>query len=302
MWGIPWYAFALVAAVLIAVITLLEKKELKTEHSLEYVVVLSIFNVVIAAFLWPWVEFQVSFSVLGLMYVASIFGSLALWFVAKALRHLDVSVVSPQTMLSVVFSILFAFIFLGETITSIQGLGILILLGGSLLLTREAMHNAAFAPYAALGNIKKQGGGNRIPHFYQYLVLAAMVFYGASTVIDKTVLNQVSVFTFIFFINVFLAINHLIIYGIVHRGYQNLPRGLDRAGWMIVVIAIITILARVATAEALALASVSLVTPLKKISSAVSTLVGGKIFKEKGVLLRTLVAVVMLVGVWLVVK
>ena len=299
--GWPWYIYGLIAALLIAAITVMEKQELKHEHSLEYVVVLSVFNLVIAMFLWPWVEFNLSFSVLGLMYVASILGSLALWFVAKALRHLDISVVSPQQMLSVVFALLFAFIFLGERITGIQWMGVLILIGGSLLLTREAMHSTVFAHYAALSHTKKQGNNNT-PRVYQLLMLAAMIFYGASTVIDKSVLNQIDVFTFIFFINIFLAINHLIIYGIVHRGYKDLPHGLDKAGWLIVLIAVMTILARLTAAEALALASVSLVTPLKKISSAISTLIGGKIFKEKGVLLRTLVSIVMLVGVWLLVK
>lgn len=299
--GLPWYVFALVAAVLIAAITVMEKQELKKEHSLEYVVILSVFSFAVAMFLWPWVKFEVPFNILGLIYAASILGSLALWFIAKALRHLDISVVSPQQMLSVAFALLFAFIFLGEKITGIQGLGILILLAGSLFLTREAMHNTAFAHYAALSHTKKQPGKHAL-HFYQLLVVAAMIFYGASTVIDKFVLGQVSVVTFIFYISIFLAVNHLIIYGIVHRGYKDLPKGLNRAGWLMIIIAVVALFARLAAAEALALASVSLVTPVKKLSSAISTLIGGKMFKEKGVLIRTVVAIVMIVGVWLVVK
>lgn len=296
----PWYVYGLIAALLIAVITLLEKKELKREHSLEYVVVLSIFNLVVAAFLWPWVDFSISGTMLLWLFGASIFGSLSLWFVAKALRHLDVSVVSPQMTLSVMFALFFAFIFLGETVSATQGIGILILLGGSLVLTREMLHASPFANHAALGHIKKQK--TRSSHFYQILIFAAMALLGASTVIDKFVLGNISVFTFTFFIHIFLAVNHLIIYGVVHKGFKDLPKGVDRAGWLMVIIAVLTLFSRLALAEALAIASVALVIPLKRTSSIITTVLGGKLFHERGVTIRTIVAIIMVVGVWLVVK
>lgn len=300
MWGIPWYIFALVAAVLIAITTLIEKKELKTEHSLEYVVVLSVFNVIIATFFWPWVNFDIAPITLVWMYGASILGALSLWFVAKALRHLDISVVSPQLTLSVVFALLLAFLFLGETVNQVQAVGIMILLGGSLLLTREALHNTTFGHHVIFGHRVKEPA--KAVHLYQILIVAAMAFLGASTVIDKFVLGSVSVFDFIFFIHIFLALNHLVIYGIVHRGFKNLFVDINRAGWIMVIVAFITILSRVAAAEALALASVALVIPIKRMSSVISTIVGGKMFKEKGLLLRGVISLLMIVGVWLVVK
>lgn len=300
MWGIPWYVFALIAAVLVAATTLLEKRELKTEHSLEYVVVLSVFNLILAAFLWPWVNFSLAPMTLLWMYGASVLGALSLWFTAKALRHLDVSVVSPQLTLNVVFALLFAFLFLGETVSTIQAIGIAVLLGGSLMLTREALHNTTFGHHAIFGHRKAETSKN--VHFYQLLVVAAMAFLGASTVVDKFVLESVSVFDFIFYIHIFLAFNHLVIYGIVHKGYQNLFVDLNRAGWVFVVVAIITILSRLAGAQALALAEVALVVPLKRVSSVISTLIGGKMFQEKGILLRTLISVAMIIGVWLVAR
>jgi len=298
--GWPWYVYGLIAALLIAVITLLEKKELKREHSLEYVVVLSIFNLIVAAFLWPWVNFNISGVMLLWLYGASIFGSLSLWFVAKALRHLDVSVVSPQMTLSVVFALIFAFIFLGETVSAAQAIGIIILVGGSLLLTREALHTMPFANHAALTYIKKKK--TRSVHFYQLLILAAMALLGASAVMDKFILNNISVYTFTFYIHIFLAFNHLIIYGIVNKGFKNLSKGLNKAGWLIVIIAILTLFSRLALAEALAIASVALVIPLKRISSVITTMLGGKLFHERGITIRTVIAIVMVIGVWLVVR
>jgi transporter family protein len=300
MFGFPWYIYAFIAAVLVAVITLFEKKELKTEHSLEYVVVLSIFNVVVAAFLWPWVNFDIAPITLLWMYGASILGALSLWFTAKALRHLDVSVVSPQLTLNVVFALLFAFLFLGETVNLVQAVGIVILLGGSLLLTREALHNTTFGNHVVFGHTIKEP--NKAVHLYQILIVAAMAFLGASTVIDKFVLGSVSVFDFIFYIHIFLAFNHLVIYGIVHRGFKNLFIDINRAGWIMVIVAVITIFSRLAAAEALALASVALVIPLKRMSSVIATIVGGKMFNEKGLLFRSIVSILMIVGVWLVVK
>lgn len=298
--GIPWYVYALIAAVLIAGITLFEKRELKTEHSLEYVVVLSVFNMIVAGFLWPWVSFEIAPLTLLWMYGASILGALSLWFTAKALRHLDVSVVSPQLTLNVVFALLFAFLFLGETINSVQAIGIVILLGGSLLLTRDALYNTTFGHHAVFGHQKVNASKN--VHFYQFLIVAAMAFLGASTVVDKMVLDSVSVFDFIFYIHIFLAFNHLAIYGIVHKGYKNLFVDLNRAGWIMVIIAVVTILSRLVGAQALALAGVALVVPLKRISSVIATVLGGKMFQESGIVLRTVISLLMIIGVWLIVR
>lgn len=300
MFGLPWYVFALVAAVLVAAVSVMEKQELKREHSLEYVVVLSVFNLIVAAFLWPWVQFQISWAMLGWIYLASILGALSLWFIAKALRHLDVSVVAPQTALSAVFALIFAFIFLGERMTLMQSLGVIILIGGALLLNRNALHHSAFSHHGVLVSGSKQKSSGL--HFYQAIIIAAMVFLGATSVIDKHILNTLDVFTFTFYIHVCLAINHLVIFGVVNGGYKTLPRGLDKAGWLIVIIAVATILSRLAVAEALALASVALVIPIKRMSAVFATLVGGQMFKEKGLWLRLVISIAMIVGVWLLVR
>ena len=134
------------------------------------------------------------------------------------------------------------------------------------------------------------------------LILAAMALLGASAVIDKFVLDSISVYTFTFYIHIFLALNHFIIYGIVHRGFKDLPKGLNRAGWLMVIIAVLTLFSRLALAEALAIASVALVIPLKRVSSVITTMLGGKLFHERGITVRTIIAIVMVVGVWLVVK
>jgi len=300
MFGIPWYIFALVAAVLVAAISVMEKHELKKEHSLEYVVVLSVFNLAIAAFLWPWVKFQVPLVTLGWIYLASILGALSLWFVAKALRHLDISVVAPQTALNSVFAIIFAFVFLGDLITLIQSLGIIVLMGGALLLNRNVLHHSAFTHHGVLA--PKAKGKSSGLNFYQAILIAAMVFLGASSVIDKHILTTLDVPTFTFYIHIFLAFNHLLIYRIVVGGFKDLPKGISKAGWLIVVIAVATILSRLAVAEALAMASVVLVIPIKRMSSVFATLVGGKMFQEKGLLLRLLVTLVMIAGVWMLVS
>ena len=52
---------------------------------------------------------------------------------------------------------------------------------------------------------------------------------------------------------------------------------------------------------ALAMASVVLVIPIKRMSSVFATLVGGKMFQEKGLLLQLLVTLAMIAGVWILV-
>jgi len=300
--GIPWYVYALASAAFIGVKTVLQKAELKKEHSLDYVVAFSLVTMIIAFFLWPWVRLG-SLDLLSVIYtyVAAALGSIAIWLGAKALRHLEISFISPQTVLTTVFSLFFAYLFLHEVLTGNQWIGVAVLLSGAVILVKGSFVSFHSFGLPAKLQIGKWFNKKTVFLFELFLILS-MFLFGLATVFDKIVLARIDVITFIFLISVFLFINHLILYWAVVGDIRQIPARVDHLGWMIVGIAVLTILSRLTYAQALNLADLSLVMPLKKISILIPTIWGGQLFKEKHLYKRIAVAVLMLLGVWLLVR
>lgn len=299
--GIPWFIYALISAGLIGVKTILQKAELKKEHSLDYVVAFSLVAMLLALFLWPWVNFaSLDMVTLAYIYTASFLGSIAIWLGAKALRHLDVSFVSPQAVISILFSLLFAYLFLGEFLTISQWLGVGILIFSGAFLLHGSMGSSHFFAFPAVLRIGDLFNKKRAI-FYELLLLLSMLCFGLSSIFDKIVLERVDIATFIFVLGIFLFINHLIMYAVVMGSISKIPANVDKLGWLIVLIAFLTVLSRLTYSQALSMEDVSLVIPLQKTSILVSTILGGTIFKEKKLLQRAIIALLMLSGVWLLV-
>ena len=300
--GIPWYVYALVSAGFIGIKTVLQKAELKKEHSLDYVVAFSLVTMLISFFLWPWVNLQ-NIDSIGLIYTyaASALGSIAIWLGAKALRHLEVSFVAPQTVGTTIFSLLFAYLLLGEHLAAPQWLGVGVLLASGILLTKGSFAPTHSFGWPAILQVGNWFDKKKVP-FFELLLVISMILFGLATVFDKIVLARMDVITFIFLIGIFLFINHLILYWAVVGNVKQIPAKVDHLGWLIVVIGVVTILSRLTYAQALDMADLSLVMPIKKTSILISVIWGGKLFKEKHLTIRIIVAIFMLLGVWLLVR
>lgn len=303
MWGaIPWYVYALVSAVLVGAKSVLQKAELKKEHSLDYTVAFSLVAAVISLFLWPWVRWgSITLGTVAYVYAASLFGSVAIWMGVKALRHLEVSFISPQTVLSTVFTLLFAYLFLGDKLTSSQLWGAGILVIGGALLARGAFIPAYHWGWLAVGRVGdlfKQ----KTELFYELLLLGSMALMGLASVFDKFSLARLDAITFIFLISIFLFINHFILYLLIVGDVRQIPARVDHLDWLLVIIAVIATVARLAYSQALSMTELSLVTVVKHSAILVTTVVGGSLFKEKNILSRAAISLLMLVGVWLLIR
>ncbi|OGB74322.1 hypothetical protein A2V68_01030 [candidate division Kazan bacterium RBG_13_50_9] len=301
---IPWYVFALISAVLVGAKVVFQKTELKREHSLDYVVAASVVAMLVSFFLWPWVRWNsLDGLTIAYTYAASILGSLAIWLGAKALRHLDVSFVAPQSVVTAVFTLLFAYLFLGEVLSSNQWLGAVVMIVSGAILAQGALSFQGTHPFGFPGMLRVGDlFDRRKVLFYELLLLLSMVFIGLSSIFDKIILLRTDVVSFVFVVGIFLFINHVVLYLVVKGDIRQIPAHVENLGWLIVWIAVLTVLARLAYSQALSMTEVSLVIPLKKSSILVSTIWGSQLFREKQLPLRVVVAILMLVGVWLLVS
>lgn len=288
-----WYIFALGCAFLVSISTVIEKKALMKEHAMEFSAVLAIFNLIISLPLLKFADltiFHNNMNLLILIYMASLLGSVAFLFVAKSLRHMNISVVSPLLNFNPAIVAVLAFVILGEKITSIQLLGIIILMVGAYILeSKDGRKNFT--------RILNEFKTSRYMH---YLGLSFLL-YGLSSIIDKIVLGFVTPVTYILVIHFFIAVNFFIMIHIFHNGMSGIINGIRNAGKIIFLIAVLTTSYRLLQSQAISMAYVSLVIPIKKLSTLFATIIGGEVFHEKDILKKSIACIVMLIGVYLII-
>jgi len=286
-----WYLIALVSAIFVTIANIFKKKTLKHEHSEEFVVLYKIFQVVlILLILSQFIDFNLPLWLFIVIYLISLIISIADFYIIKGFRHEDISVVSPLTNLTPLFLLLIAFIFLRERIGFTHLFGVLLLVIGAYVL--EA-HKHIFDFKKHLKNIIKSR--------YMIYVIIASFLYGISRTGEKYLIGLTTPFTILIFLEIFIAINFLLVYFLKFNHNINLKEGFRKYGNFIALSAFFTVLADITYFYALSLTLVSLVLPIKRISTLFDTIIGGELFKEKHLLHKGLACLIMLLGIYLIV-
>ncbi|MBN2052238.1 EamA family transporter [Candidatus Woesearchaeota archaeon] len=291
--GSVWLVFAFLSAVLISASSIVEKKTLLKQHAMEFSATVSIFTMIITLpffFLFP---IKPSVPTIIIIYVASLIGAVAFLLTAKAMRHIAISITSPLLVIAPLFTAILASIFLGEKITLLQGTGIIVLVGGAYLLESHS-YKALFEPFIHFAKMK---------HIRE--IFLALLLYGVGSIIDKRIVGSpvdgglgINVFFYIALAHFFTAINFILMLLIFHDGFNGVSHGL-RHHWKIsLAIAVLLVGSRLALQYSLSLPGVlvSLVIPIKRLSSLVSTVIGGGLFHEEHVLRRSLACLIMVIG------
>jgi bacterial/archaeal transporter family protein len=284
-----WLIFALAAALLTGLNVVIEKKTLLKEHAMEFATVYALFTFVISLVLIPKVNLDLTLRQFGLVYFASIFTSLIILFEAKGIRHLEVSIAAPLLNFAPALTAIIAFLFLKETLslTNLSGIG-LIVFGGYFLETHKlSIH--------FLEPLKKL-----VTHKYTLYMLLAMVLLSILVVINKTLLQNIDVYTYIVVYGFFTALNLIALIIIFHDGFKGIVHGIQNAGAWILVMAILLFTARLLYFNALHLFKASLVFSVIKTNTFFSTVLGGALFHERHFLARAVAASIMAGGVFLV--
>ncbi|MBL7100723.1 MAG: EamA family transporter [Nanoarchaeota archaeon] len=285
-----WYVFALMAALLSGVAMVLQKKVLFKEHSVEFNTVSKFFQAALVLFLLPFLNFNFPWWLLVVLYFVSIFAVAAIILETKAYRHLELSSVAPLSNLSPVFLLIFAFLFLGEKIGSLQIAGISVLVLGSYFL--EANHH-----WADVRSVFNSLRSKYVTYFFISLFIG--VFLGLSY---KYLVNiGINILSLVFLYYIFTWLNFTIITFLFYDGFKNIKHGIKSQGFPIFLIALFYVAHKWIYLKALTLGFISLVVPIMRTGVLLSTFIGGELFHEKHVLQRTLACAVMIFGAYLII-
>ena len=284
-----WLIFALGCALLDGVSTIVEKRVLKRKHSLDFSILFAMINFVLCIPLLFFVDFSFPLQYISFAYIAAIFGSIAFWAFAHAMRHMDISIASPMSGINPAVVAVLAFFLLGETLKTLQYLGILLVVVGIFYL-ESRNHDSLKALWNRMRKLK----------LLKYIALSA-IMYGLANIMDKINLGYIEPPTYMFLVHLFLAINFTVFLLWKYKEpIKIMTMGANE--WKLILLAsFLTVANRFLYMAAVSLTMVVLVGPIKKLSTVVSTWIGGEVFHEKGLKRRLFATFIILAGSYLVI-
>jgi len=282
-----WFILAFASALFSAGAALSQKKILFKLEALDFSFYLSIISLAfsIPFFINIFNDFPTADSLL-ILYIKSILGTFAFLCVMLVLKNFEISKALPLMVLTPGLVAIFAFLFLEDSLTLKETGGIILLMIGTFILEVSENENI-FNSFMTVLKSK-----------HYYYILAALGLFTVSALLDRLLLTDYK-FTsenFMAFQQLFFAANFFILF-VIKKKNINGNSLYDRKIWYwIILISILTIGYRYSQIEATKLAPVALVLSVKRISVFFSSLVGGKLFKEKNLIKRAAAIAIMVAG------
>jgi drug/metabolite transporter (DMT)-like permease len=289
-----WFALAFASALLSAGSSLCEKKALFKLDALEFSFIVSTLILILTLPFFFFIDYSaITFQSMWILYIKTLLNSFAFLFVMLVIKNLEISEALPLMILTPAFVAIFAFIFIGDELSSKEVGGIALLIIGTYMLENSGRKNLVY-PFKVLVKSKS--------HFY---VLIALLLFTATSIMDRFLVANLKlpVNTFIGFQHIFYALDFLIIYLIKKRKLSienNIPNN-SLIFWLIL-IAVLTIGYRYTQIVAVTLAPVALIIAIKRISVFFSTVIGGKIFNERNLIQKGIATAIMIAGTILLLK
>jgi drug/metabolite transporter (DMT)-like permease len=289
---IEWYYLSIIAAIFSATAAVLQKKVLFKEKALTFVTVLAIFNLILAIPFFFYIDVNsLNFLNLGVLFFKSFLGGIAFLFVMLGIKNLELSHALPMLVLTPGLVALFAFIILGESISALALLGMILLLLGTYML-QLGEHMKPSEPFKLF--IRSKG--------HKYLIWA-LVLFTITSLLDKMLLKQ-----FALPLNAFMGFQHLfhavifLVAVIIFGSFKDI-KGAFKGNWKwIFLISAVTVIYRYAHLSAVKSASsVALALSMKRTAVFFAAVIGGRIFKEHDYKKRILATLIMVIGAILII-
>lgn len=298
-----WYGLALISAFCIAAVGILEKKTLQREHSEEYVAVFTLIKLgLFLLFFSTTIVWTVTSQQLVILLVDGTIGALAFLAVAKAMKRMELSSAAPLLSLDPGLTAILAFMFLGEHLGASQILGLLLLVAGTYALEVHRGHGDVGQPttnqfrsllYPFRSMWWRSGG--------QFILLGLLLFSVSST-IDRYMLLQVPVTTYVGYTLIANTVIFLTLLIRQRRPLQILRPGKGYILFFITLAAVLHLVSTVSQAKAVGLAAIGLVIAVKRLSVLIDVIIGGRFFHEHHLPQKIAATVLMLAGLFFVVR
>ncbi len=283
---IAWYYLVIISSIFMGASTLLEKKTLKKEHAAAYSSALMIVILPLTLLLLPLAKFNINLYELLIIYVISVLSTITYVLTARVFRHGNISIASPLfSSLPVVFTVLFAFLFLDEKLSTIQYVSVAALVVASY-----------FMIFGTGKNVQKGYGKNK----YVTILLFDTILMAIGAIFLKYLfILGVNVFGYFIINEYFMAFNILALMILRYGGMNEVIQNIKRYKLPVFSIAVLTIAYRVTNYLAISYAYVSLTSPLRNsINVLITVLIGGIMFGERNLKRKLLLSALIVVAAY----
>jgi len=268
------------SGILLGFYDVLTKKALRKVSLLNVLALYTLFSFLIVSFDYKNALKVESFSlILILLKSFIIFISWILGFIA--LRSLPISVISPFSTLTPVFTIFMGVTILGERFSLLQVAGIIIIL----------------ISYYFIGKTGKAEIASLFRNKYLYMMVGSTFLSATSALMDKIILKKANTGQVQFWFCFFLTIMYFAAL-IINNIRKNLELSI-RFSWFIPLMSLFLVVSDRIYFEAVNMTAskISIILPLRRISVIVSIIMGGILFKEKNLKRKLVYAFLLLTGV-----
>lgn len=283
---IEWYYFALLSSVMLGLFSLVEKKALKKEHATAFS---SAFSFVAAIISLPFILFA-NFSItplqLVLIFINGIAVALTYLLAARIYRHGSISAAAgPFSALPSLFVALLAFVFLGERLSLLQYLSIIMISLVIYVLLFERRPSKEFS-------------SNK----YRTMIFTRCFLVAVEAILTKYLLGSVNVYALFVLTELFVAFDFAVFISLKYDGIKEIIETTRNYFLSIFSMAVLTVGYGLTYYLSLQGADASLVTPVRNtLYVAITVIVGGILFKEKDLKRKLALSAVLLIFAYLLV-
>lgn len=293
-----WIFYALLSAFFFAIKDIVTKKFLTQDVSPKQVLFEQFFLLllIVVFVFFPTVDFS-SFKTLWHLYLLKAVAiTVSNVIYMRLLRSFDISSVSPLLNLTPVLLLLMSTTILGEIITPLQLLGVLIMIVSTYFLEVTIHFHRKNLPHKFhLKDLKEKD--------WSFFIKATIMisFYSIAAISDKLILNQVNVYTNLYFTALFIF-SFFVLYYLKKGNLLNTAKHIIKEPQTLV-IAIFSMISNFLALLAIAApgALVSLVIPIRRTSTLMSSLIGGVLFHEKHLKKKIIITIFMVFAFMLIV-
>jgi len=286
-----WFYFALVSMFFLVIRSLLEKKTLKINNQIQFLTIFYFFNALLVLPLISKIDFFLSYKELFLIISVGILSVVSIYCSISLIKYFELSFSKPIGSLNSIFVLLLAFFFLDESINMLQILGVMIILVISFLFIKD---EAKITKNTIKGLFKSK---------YGIYLIFAVIFGSVCTILDRIILKTVEPLTFLFLSRYVLLSLFLIIVFTRINGIKEITKSFRSSSFIIFIIALMNIgivyFYNLALAETVA--KTGLVAVIRSSSLVFAVVFGGLLFKEKDILHKIILSLILIFGLYLII-
>jgi drug/metabolite transporter (DMT)-like permease len=284
-----WFLLAFISAVFSALSAVSEKKALLSLKALDFSFIVS---AVTLLFTIPFF-FNIDCSIINspemlILFFKSMLGTAAFLCIMLAIKNLEISQALPLLALTPGLVAIAGVIFIDDILSIYEWAGVILMLTGAFMLEVHKDKKSFTYTFKTFFSFSK--------YSYVYIALFLLTL---SSLLDRVLLKDYRLppYTFMAFQQFFYAFIFAAVILIRKKSLKKPFASLDKnVIYLIILIAVFTVIYRYTQIEATRLVPVALVLSVKRLSVLFAVIFGGKLFKEKNLAIRITAVILILIG------